>query len=148
MITRAAERNVVARSGGMCELCGARIVEDDKLMGEIAHIRGSRPGSARYGPGMSESQRDSPENLILLCPTCHTRIDKHPEKYTAAHLRDRRQIHADKLERAVGIAMPDIEFPEIDGAVRHIASTDIPSEQSYVLVPPREKIQKNRLSAR
>ena len=59
-----------------------------------------------------------------------------------------RQRHADKLERVVGIAMPDIEFPEIDEVVQHIASTDIPPEQSYVLVPPREKIQKNRLSSR
>ena len=75
MITRAVERIVVARSGGMCELCGVHMVEDDKLVGETAHIRGSRPGSARYDPGMSESQRDSPENLILLCPTCHTRIE-------------------------------------------------------------------------
>lgn len=139
---------MAARSGGMCELCGTRIVENDKLMGEMAHIRGSRPGSARYDPSMSENQRDSPENLILLCPTCHTRIDKQPEKYTAAHLQEMKQSHTDKLARIVGIAMPDIEFPEIDEAIRHIASTDIPLDQSYVLVHPREKIQKNRLSSR
>lgn len=148
MVTRTVEKIVVARSGGMCELCGAHVVEDDKLIGEVSHIRGNRPGSARYDPDMSETQRDSPENLILVCPTCHTRIDKHPEKYTAAHLLEMKQRHADKLERIVGIAMPDIEFPELDEVVRHIASTDVPLEQSYVLVPPQKKIQKNRLSSR
>jgi hypothetical protein len=131
----------------MCELCGADVVEDDKLIGEIAHIRGSKPSSARYDPDMSENQRDSLENLLLVCPTCHTRIDKHPKKYTAAHLRKMKQRRTDKLVRIVGIAMPDIEFPELDEVVQHIVSTDVPLEQSYVLVPPQKKIQKNSLSS-
>lgn len=114
MIAKAVERIVVARSGGMCELCGAHMLEDDKMIGELAHIRGNRPGSARYDPGMSESQKNSPENLILLCPTCHTQIDRRPGKYMAARLREMRQRHTDRLERVVGIAMPDIEFPELD----------------------------------
>ena len=146
MVTKTVEKQVVARAGGMCELCELRVVEDNNLIGEIAHIRGSKLGSARYDKNMPESERESPENLILLCPTCHTRIDKLPEKYTAEHLLDRRSRHLNKLELAVSRAMPDIEFPELDEAVQHIATIDIPLEYSYILVPPREKIRKNRLS--
>ena len=146
MATNKAEKEVVARAGGMCELCGTRVVEDNKLIGEISHIRGHKPDSARYDENMSESERESPENLILLCPTCHTRIDKLPEKYTAEHLLDMRDRHLNKLELAVSRAMPDIEFPELDEAVQYIATIDIPLEYSYTLVPPGEKIRKNRLS--
>ena len=107
----------MARAGGMCELCETRVLEDSKLMGEVAHIRGHKPDSARYDRNMSESERESPENLILLCPNCHTRIDKLPEKYTVEHLLDKRDRHRNKLE-LVSRGMPDIEFPELDEAVQ------------------------------
>ena len=145
-VTATARLVVMARSGGKCELCGVRIIEDDRIIGEIAHIRGDKPGSARYDKNMSENERNSPENLILLCPTCHTRVDKHPEKYTAKHLRDMRQRHLNELARTVVRAMPDIEYPELDKVVRYIAAIDIPLEDSYTLVPLEKKIQKNRLS--
>jgi hypothetical protein len=41
----------------------------------VAHIRGERPGSARYDPGMSDEERRAFDNLILLCPNSHTLID-------------------------------------------------------------------------
>ena len=148
MISRSVEKVVIARAGGLCEICGQRVVEDDKLIGMIAHIQGDKYGSARHDPNMSESQRNSPKNLILSCPTCHARIDKNPKKYTIVYLQDAKQRHKHKLEHAIGVAMPDIEFPELEEVVRYIASTDILLEQSYVLVPPQKKIQKNRLSSR
>jgi hypothetical protein len=43
---------------------------------DIAHIRGEKPGSARYDPDMSEEQRHAYENLLLLCPNCHRLIDR------------------------------------------------------------------------
>lgn len=146
MATEAVKKIVVAHAGGMCELCEVRVAEDNMIMGEVAHIRGEKPDSARYDENMSESERNSPENLILLCPNCHTRVDKNPKKYTVKHLLDMRRHHRNKFEQAVGKAMPDIEFPELDEAVQHIATIDIPLEESYTLVPPKEKIQKNHLS--
>lgn len=145
-VTEAVKKIVAARAGGMCELCGVRVVEDNKVIGEVAHIRGDKPDSARYDENMSESERNSPENLIWLCPTCHTRVDKNQEKYTVKYLLDRRHRHLNKLEQTVGSAMPDIEFPELDEAVRHISTIDIPLEYSYKLVTPKEKILKNSLS--
>ena len=45
-------------------------------LGEMAHIKGKRRGSNRYDETQTDEQRDSYENLILLCPTHHTLIDK------------------------------------------------------------------------
>ncbi|HAY96656.1 HNH endonuclease, partial [Shewanella sp.] len=42
----------------------------------MAHIKGNKLGSNRYDPEQTDVERDSYENLILLCPTHHTLIDK------------------------------------------------------------------------
>ncbi|WP_143337867.1 HNH endonuclease, partial [Cronobacter sakazakii] len=41
-------------------------------LGEMAHIKGNKPGSNRYDIDQSSAERDSYENLILLSPTHHT----------------------------------------------------------------------------
>lgn len=43
---------------------------------DIAHIRGAQPGSARYDPSMSNAQRASFGNLILLCRPHHQLVDR------------------------------------------------------------------------
>ena len=47
----------------------------DKPMGEMAHIAGKNKGSARYDNSMIDSQRNGYDNLILLYPNCHVKID-------------------------------------------------------------------------
>lgn len=137
---------MIARSNGLCEMCGMSVVEDGKMMGQVAHIRGKRPGSGRHDADMSQSEMDSLENLILLCANCHVRVDKQPLKYTTEKMLE--GIRRSELKRAVGKAMPEIEFPELDEAVQHIASAHTSSEYSYTLVPPEEKIRKNHLTSR
>lgn len=44
--------------------------------GEMAHIKGKREGTNRHDPDQSPVNRESYPNLILLCPTHHTIIDK------------------------------------------------------------------------
>ena len=45
-------------------------------VGEMAHVIARRPGGPR---GVPEGGADSYENLLLLCPTCHRKVDKAPE---------------------------------------------------------------------
>jgi hypothetical protein len=55
------------------------------LLGEMAHVIGRKPkgprGSTKYGTV------DTYENLILLCPACHTLVDKAPRDFPATLLR-------------------------------------------------------------
>jgi len=44
-------------------------------VGKICHIKGAKKGSLRYDPSMTNDERRSFENLILLCGTCHDTID-------------------------------------------------------------------------
>lgn len=43
---------------------------------QIAHIRAAKPNGPRYVPGMSDDERRSWKNLVLLCTPHHTYIDK------------------------------------------------------------------------
>ena len=59
------------------------------MIGEAAHIYGEHAGtkakkaSARYRDDMTDAERDHYDNLIYLCPTCHTKIDKQENEYPA-----------------------------------------------------------------
>jgi hypothetical protein len=52
----------------------------------IAHIRDAKPGN-RYDPDMSDAERRSFANLILLCKPCHDLVDKRrPQDYPVERL--------------------------------------------------------------
>jgi hypothetical protein len=74
-----------ARAAGLC--CNPDCREDltvtlknrhSYVVGEMAHIIAKSSGGPR---GQAGGGSDSYENLILLCPTCHTNIDKAPAEY-------------------------------------------------------------------
>lgn len=70
-------------------------------LGEMAHINGKNPGSNRHDPNQSNEERDQYENLILLCPTHHTLIDK-PENevtYTVEILLQMKTDHENEISR-------------------------------------------------
>jgi hypothetical protein len=58
----------------------------------IAHIRGANPGSARYKK-MTNDQRWSITNLMLLCGPHHWIVDQDELKYTAEKLQDWKTRH-------------------------------------------------------
>jgi hypothetical protein len=69
--------------------------EDAYTIGEMAHICGKNIGSNRHLTTQSEKERDSYENLILLCPKHHTIIDQ-PEnanKYSVKFLLEIKVAH-------------------------------------------------------
>lgn len=76
-------REVWARSGGICAFPGCtHILYVDpatrikKSFGEVAHNVAAQPGGERGSPARSKALSEDPDNLILLCPTHHTLIDK------------------------------------------------------------------------
>ena len=59
---------------------------------EIAHIRGLRPSAPRYVEGYVPVNEF--ENLILLCPRCHTTIDKtSPDLWSIDRLEEMKSRH-------------------------------------------------------
>jgi len=59
---------------------------NNTLTGEVCHINGVRPGSARYDASQTDVERHAYANLVLMCPTHHTVIDDDEEAYTVERL--------------------------------------------------------------
>jgi hypothetical protein len=96
------------RAAGICSnpVCREKVTEcgdngGSFLTGEMAHIIAQSTGGPR---GNTMAGSDSYENLILLCPTCHRKIDKSPKgTYTVDMLRDwkvRHEAWVDSLSEA------------------------------------------------
>jgi hypothetical protein len=95
-----------ARSGNRCAFpkCRAPMAINDTLAGEICHIKGVRPGSARHDPGQADVGRHAYANLVLMCPTHHTVIDDDEEAYTVERLCKIKTAH-----EAQSAQIPDAE---------------------------------------
>lgn len=79
---------LLAASGGFCgnPSCHRNLFDffetgEIKSIVELAHIIGQKNDGPRGNNDMPLNERDEFDNIILLCPTCHTIIDKNPRLY-------------------------------------------------------------------
>ncbi len=96
------------KSGNRCSFpkCRAPMALGDTLVGEVCHIKGARPGSARHDPAQQPVERHSRSNLILLCPTHHTVIDDDDESYSVERLIQMKRAHE---ETATNVAEDEVD---------------------------------------
>lgn len=79
------------RAAGMCGICRVRLTLEDgdgalATVGAMCHIIGEKEGSARYHSDLSDEERNSYSNLILLCSHHHDIIDKDEKSYSVEKL--------------------------------------------------------------
>lgn len=94
-------KSLWAQAGNRCSyrfensICNNLLVVTDNgkqiNVGEECHIVGKNPGSARYLEDYLE--RETYNNMILMCPKHHKIIDDHEEIYTAEILRAMKDVH-------------------------------------------------------
>lgn len=82
------KRLLWSRSGGFCQNTSCRVdfftfFEDRSISSieELAHIIARSDSGPRANQQLKKTMRDEYENIILLCPNCHTLIDKNPEQF-------------------------------------------------------------------
>jgi len=87
------------RSGNRCAICQSPLTQDKNAitasytLGEQAHIVGEKEDAARGHNSLSADERGSYHNLILLCPTHHTEIDKNEEDWPVEKLHQKKSQH-------------------------------------------------------
>lgn len=76
----------------------------DKHIAEMAHVIPHGDAGPRHEERPAENfDVDAFENLILLCPTCHTKVDKDPQAYPRNVLLDWKANHLARLALEQGI---------------------------------------------
>lgn len=85
------------RSGNRCAIQDCRIElstsGDPNIIGEIAHIIAKNENGPRGKSKLDLNKIDEFNNLILLCPTHHTMIDKDPSHWTIKKLHEIKENH-------------------------------------------------------
>lgn len=95
-ISRAVLRLLYAHSGNQCAFpnCYSPIFEDNGLLtGEICHIEAYGFGGARYNVSQTNDERNSVDNLLLLCSRHHKIIDANSSEFTVEALREMKEQH-------------------------------------------------------
>jgi hypothetical protein len=89
-------KHLFAFSHNICAFpnCDTALAQQTGIVtGKICHIKGRSPGSPRYDPNQTEKERNSSENLILLCSFHHDIIDNQPDKFTVEALQEMKRKH-------------------------------------------------------
>ena len=87
------------RSGNRCAMCKTPLTQDKEAvtatytLGEQAHIVGEKTSAARGKSSLTLDERNSYHNLILLCPTDHTEIDRNKEDWPVEKLHQLKSEH-------------------------------------------------------
>lgn len=92
---------------------------------ERAHIVAHSPEGPRGRSNRTPPEIDDPTNLVLMCPSCHTKVDKVPEDYPEAMLLDL------KARRAAAVA-------RIGGVVRFASRSEARAAAELLLLQNRE----------
>ena len=122
----ATKRELLLRSGNQCAFptCSKNLVDSNgRLKGEFCHIEAAMPGGERFNPDMTNEERISYENLILLC------FDHHEEtnnvlNYSVKQLKEMKKNHESKVEKSLGLMDEIFSF----------SNANISDEQSLTLL--------------
>jgi hypothetical protein len=143
-----------AASGNRCAMPDCRNVlivpgnerDDASFVAEIAHIKGEKPNSARYDADQTDTERNSHSNLILVCPSCHKKIDDQPNTYTVKKLLEIKTSHEKWITESTRQEIPNVTFAELSVVTKYVVSGQASPSDSFALIPPKDKIKKNGLS--
>ncbi|MBU3907003.1 MAG: HNH endonuclease [Nanoarchaeota archaeon] len=152
VISERVKKIVFGRCGNRCAFpdCNQLIAfkEDSSEyanVGELAHIKGDKPRTARYDSNQSDTERNSADNLILLCGTHHKIIDDQEDKYSIERLIEIKENHEkwvlSQCSKQIGL----ITFVELE-IIKSFIITNSISESDISAIHPRDKIKKNELS--
>lgn len=86
------------------------------VIGELCHIKAKNSDGPRFDTKQTDQDRNSFDNLILLCPNHHSIIDSDIESYTVARLLKMKKEHEEN-------AVNQFECPEY--AIEQIARTNL-----------------------
>ena len=102
------------RAGGRCQFdgCNEYLLEHPLTLtrgnfSQMAHVVAFKKDGPR-GCGPRPEDINDVGNLMLLCPSCHTLIDMHPETYPVSVLEQYKERHEARIKHVTGLG-PDLK---------------------------------------
>ena len=150
-----------SQAAGQCSMyeCNEKIVfptsEGKSQLGNLAHIEALNENGARFNPNLSFEERNSEDNLIVLCPNCHKKVDDDPKKYTVEYLKKMKQDHILKMELLIENSNVNFDYNDLWIASKSIINENLtlPSSnnkyfsEDYTRAELNYKMNKNDLTS-
>lgn len=137
------KRELWSRSGGYCQNPECNIdlfrAVDSKCsipIDELAHIIPYSTNGPRSELQREECDSHSYLNLIVLCPTCHTVIDKVPENFPVEMLMSWKSNHEVRIKAALGVT----KCKNKQLLFRHISRLTRENRAIFNLFSPRARV--------
>ena len=121
------------------------VARDEKtIIAKICHIEAASSDGPRYNSKMTDDQRRSFDNLILLCDECHSIIDnkENESKYTVLILKEWKRNHENKCRQGKIFNNPTL----LNQAINAISAINLDDElenESSASFNIEEKIKHN-----
>lgn len=145
-----------ALSAGRCNKPDCRAVllvdptefDDAVVMGEQAHIAPHGSGGPRRISTIPEGQRDTYDNIILLCPNHHRGpVDGQPNTYTEELLHQWKDEHEAWVRDTLTQAIPKLQFDDLQAVAQQLARAEPVESTPLADVDIRAKMKANALTA-
>lgn len=154
-ISARVQKLVIGPSGNRCARpqCRIELASEPNpasfrtVLGVIAHIKGEKPGSARYDSAQPDHERNDALNLIYICGTCHTLIDGDSLTYTVEILRKMKADHEAWVQQSLLEAVGTVTFAELESVCMGIVGTPMDPNISFSITPLLHKMDKNGLTS-
>jgi hypothetical protein len=101
---------------------------DAMISAQICHIFAVSDNGPRGKPGLTNDERNSAKNLLLLCPTHHGIVDGQYQTYPATMLQDWKSHHETKFKKQISDGR--VSLPTHFMAARHHVDVAIQEETS------------------
>lgn len=105
------EKQLWGKAAGKCSICKKELFHNGVVLGQQAHIIAKKLNGPRGESGMSEMERNTYDNLILLCSDHHDEIDKNPDAWPSEKLHEIKRQH----ETWVSQKFSQAQLSEIEG---------------------------------
>lgn len=107
-VTRNTKLRLFSDAAGFCQnpSCLKALFPDQNThshIAEVVHVIAKSDYGPRANADMGPEYLESYDNLLLLCPTCHTMVDKEPERYPCHQLIEWKRNHIAKITEAFSL---------------------------------------------
>ena len=152
---RVADRALLwSYSSGLCYFPGCDFVcvreanetEPSAVIGVIGHIEAHGDAGPRANPNLTDEERRSYPNLILLCPNHHEIVDTYEHTYTVEVLRRWKSDIEGRYNESLAQGMGHVTFAELEVITQALVSSGIAQDPTFTVIPPSEKMALNGLS--
>ncbi len=137
-------KRLYALSDNRCSFPGCTVVftspTNNTNFSNICHIEDAEEGG-RFNPNMTDKQRASFDNLILLCPNHHIETNDN-EKYTVGSLREMKQKH-ESLSISKGLTRNPSMLKNTINAISNLSLEDILESKDLNVYSPKLKLKYN-----